>query len=248
MEDSNFHIFLTGASGTGKTDLTILAILTAAKEIAEYPVPNIYKYLRVIDPKGGSLYSLRYSIALEGADTFSSTPEGALKLLQDFYEEILYRGKLLDSPDLGLDADYRTLNLPPCWLFFDEFVDLIEQAKVQDKKLANEIQSLLIRCVTKGRQLGCFLWITAIRADTAYLPGLVRSTMLNIALATKDRELDPENARMMFGSSIDIQRPPMETTFYGYAKGESGRTKLFLTPKIKDGTDIRHVLHYLLKA
>lgn len=246
LDLENFHIFLTGASGTGKTALTTLAILSTAREIADYPVPNAYRNLRVIDPKGASLYSLRYSVALDGAETFANTPEQALVLLQDFYEEITYRGKLLDSPHLDMNADYRTLNLPPCWLFFDEFVDLIEQAKIKDKQLANEIQSLLVRCVTKGRQLGCFLWITAMRADTAYLPGLVRSTMINIALATEGREIDAENARMMFGSAINLQRPPKNTKFYGYAKGESGKPKLFLTPKIGENTDVRHSLNYFL--
>lgn len=244
----DFHVFLTGASGTGKTALTMLAILTAAREVTEYPVPYSYRNIRVIDPKGASLYSLGDSVALNGVETFADTPEKALILLKDFYDEITYRGKLLKSTDLDVNADYHTLNLPPCWLFFDEFVDLIEQAKIEDKKLATEIQSLLVRCVTKGRQLGCFLWITAMRADTTYLPGIVRSTMVNVALATEGREIDPDNARMMFGSSVNLQRPPINTKFYGYAKAESGKAKLFLTPKIKDNTDVRHVIHYFLKG
>ena len=244
---SSYHVYLTGSSGTGKTALTILAILTVASEIARYPVPFAYRNIRVIDPKGASLYSLRYSVPLEGAETFADTPEKALALLQDFYDEIMFRGKLLDSPDLAMDADYQTLNLPPCWLFFDEFIDLIEQAKTKDKKLANEIQSLLIRCITKGRQLGCFLWITAMRGDTSYLPGLLRSTMVKLALANEGHELDPDNARMLFGSATNLQRPPMETTYYGYAQGETGKPKLFLTPKISDETNVRHMLRYLLR-
>lgn len=253
LDLDEFHVFLTGASGTGKTMLTVLKLLSFSKTLSKYDLPNkdFYKYLRVIDPKGGSLYSLRYSVPYEGKETFASTPTQALKLLQDFYSEITERGKLLDVDFYGMNADYKTLNLPPSILIFDEFVDLIEQARTQDKaektKLANEIQSLLVRCITKGRQLGCFLWLTAMRADTTYIPGLVRSTMINIALANEGREIDPENARMMFGSATGLERPPLGTKFYGYSRGETGNPKLFLTPKLADNVNVREVLRKYMK-
>ena len=244
----DFHVYLTGASGTAKTSLTYLSILTVARDIATVTnSPERYKLLKIIDPKAASLYSLRYSVPKNGSETFASTPETALLLLQDFYEEITRRGKLLDNENLRLDADYHTIGLPPCWLFFDEYIDLIEQAKVTDKRLASEINSLLVRCVTKGRQLGCFLWITAMRADTAYLPGLIRSTMINIALATEGREVDPENAHMMFGKT-DLQKPPPQTKYYGYIKGKSGEPSLFLTPRLADGVDIRKTLAHYMKG
>ena len=246
LDIDEFHVYLTGASGVGETALTYLRILTSARDI--FIIQNDgYKNLRVIDPKGGSLFSLRYSVPNNGTETFANSPESALVLLNDFYEEITRRGKLLDNASLRLDADYHTLGLPPCWLFFDEYIDLIEQAKIIDKKIANEITSLLVRCITKGRQLGCFLWITAMRADTAYLPGLIRSTMINIALATNGREIDPENARMMFGTT-DLQKPPPHTKYYGYAKGESGKPTLFLTPKLADSVDIRKTLAHYMKG
>ena len=246
IEIENFHVFLTGASSVGKTALTYIRILTAARDIAITQNENMHKNLRIIDPKGGSLFSLRYSIPNDGIETFASTPEKALLLLQDFYDEITRRGKLFDSSNLDINADYRTLHLPPSWLIFDEFIDLIEQAKVMDKKQASEIQSLLVRCITKGRQLGCFLWITAMRADTAYIPGLVRSTMINIALATKGREIDPDNARMMFGTA-DLEKPSPHTKYYGYVKGESGKPTLFLTPRLADNVDIRKILAHYMK-
>ncbi|MCJ1994076.1 hypothetical protein GYN24_05720 [Lactococcus piscium] len=246
LDIDEFHVYLTGASGVGKTALTYLRILTSARDI--FIIQNDgYKNLRVIDPKGGSLFSLRHSVPNNGSKTFANSPESALALLNDFYEEITKRGKLLDNASLRLDADYHTLGLPPCWLFFDEYIDLIEQARIIDKKIANEITSLLVRCITKGRQLGCFLWITAMRADTAYLPGLIRSTMINIALATKGREIDPDNARMMFGTT-DLEKPSPHTKYYGYVKGESGKPTLFLTPRLADNVDIRKILAHYMKG
>ena len=71
--------------------------------------------------------------------------------------------------------------------------------------------------------------------------------MINIALATNGREIDPENARMMFGTT-DLQKPPPHTKYYGYAKGESGKPTLFLTPKLADCVNIRKTLAHYMKG
>ncbi|QDK70371.1 hypothetical protein [Lactococcus protaetiae] len=111
LDIDDFHVYLTGASGVGKAALTYLRILTSARDI--FIIQNDgYKNLRVIDPKGGSLFSLRHSVPNNGSETFANSPESALVLLNDFYEEITRRGKLLDNASLRLDADYHTLGFP----------------------------------------------------------------------------------------------------------------------------------------
>ena len=68
LDIDDFHVYLTGASGVGKTALTYLRILTSARDISIIQNDG-YKNLRVIDPKGGSLFSLRYSVPNDGMQT-----------------------------------------------------------------------------------------------------------------------------------------------------------------------------------
>lgn len=142
---------------------------------------------------------------------------------------------------MPFDANYQTLGLAPYWLIFDEFIDCIENAKTEDKKLANELQSLLIRSITKGRQLGCFVIITMIRPDTTYLPGAVRSTMNKLLLCDKGKEPDPDGARMLFNTA-NLPKPTSDMRFYGYMMVESGVPKMFLTPTLGKSVDVRQVL------
>lgn len=242
---TNFHYLISAASGTGKTELTKLIMAFLAKELAESGVEKPHEHMLVIDPKRASLYSTRYSIPEKGTKTYAHTPTQAIQLLRSFYEEIEKRSELLDDPQLSFNADYTTLKLPPHWLIWDEFIDSIETARVEDKKLATELQSLLVRSITKGRQLGCFVWLTMIRADTAYIPGAVRSTMTKIILADIGKEPDPDGARMLFNTA-ELPKPQKEMRYYGYIMGESGKPKLFLTPRLDDTVDIRRILQKYL--
>ena len=52
---------------------------------------------------------------------------------------------------------------------------------------------------------------------------------------------------MMFGTT-DLQKPPPHTKYYGYAKGESGKPTLFLTPKLADCVNIRKTLAHYMKG
>lgn len=219
------HTLIVGPSGTRKTSLLMLLICLIMKEQAKFE-QKAHNSLFIVDPKAASLYSLHYSIR---NPYYATTPKEALELLRMFYQEIETRGKLLDAPDLPLDSDYKSLDLPPVWFILDEAVDLFETAKLEDKKLYAELNSLLVRCITKGRQLGCFVIETMMRADTTYISGLVRSTMQKIYLADLGKEPDSDGARMVFESS-DLPIPPAGTRFYGYVKGDSGKPKLFLTP------------------
>lgn len=238
---SDFHHLIVAPSGAGKTRLTALMMCVLAKELYESNIKDAYTHLLIIDPKRASLYSTRYSAPFEGAETYAHDVPGAVRLLQKFYNEIERRSELLDNKNLPFDSDFRSLNLAPIYLIFDEFIDCIENSRNEDKKLANEIQTLLVRCITKGRQLGCFVWITMIRADASYLPGAIRSTMTKILLCDKGKEPDSDGARMLFNTA-DLPKPTSNMRFYGYMMGESGSPKLFLTPTLGESVDVRQVL------
>lgn len=236
---TDFHYLIVGQSGTGKTLFLMLLIAKIAKELKQKAKENAHHHLYIIDPKGTSLYSLRHSFKNKGNNQFAKTPEKAKQSLQNFYNIIEERAKLFDNYKLSFDADYQTLNLSPCYLIFDEFVDLMAKS---DKKIKDEISRLLVQCITMGRQLGCFIILTMIRPDTLYLPGIIRSTMMKIYLATQDKEVDEQGAIMIFNTFKKLQKAPHGTHFYGYAQGEGGAPKLFLTPRLSEQFDIRRFL------
>lgn len=244
-EISNFHTLVVANSGAGKTNLTLLMMCLLAKELYDMKIKNGYKYMLVIDAKKASLYSTRYSVPHDGAETYAHDSKSALKLLKIFYAEIERRSELLDDAALDLDADYKTLELPPCWLIFDEFIDCIESAKIEDTKLAKEIQLLLVRSITKGRQLGCFIWITMIRADTTYLSGAIRSTMTKILLCDRRKEADADGARMLFNTA-DLPKPSKDMRFYCYIMSDSNVPRIFLTPCLDHTLDVRELLQRYL--
>lgn len=220
-----YHLLLSGSSGTGKTKILFLIL-----SILSVGVSTGNATFSVIDPKRASLYSLRKY----GIGKFASTPEKARDLLLEFQAEILKRGRKLEKEALGLEDDYLSLGWTVNFLIVDEFVDLIVSA---DKKLGQEIQALLISCLTKGRQLGCFLIITAIRPDVSYLPGVLRSSMMKIILADRGKEPDPDGLRMTFNTT-DVQKPAESWRFYAYIQREQDKPQCVLTPKLADDIDI----------
>jgi DNA segregation ATPase FtsK/SpoIIIE and related proteins len=236
---TDFHYLIVGQSGTGKTLFLMLLIAKIAKELKQKAKENAHQHIYIIDPKGTSLYSLRHNFKEEGRNQFARDPEKARQLLQNFYNIIEERAKLFDNDRFSFDADYQTLNLSPCYLIFDEFVDLMAKS---DKKIKDEISRLLVQCVTMGRQLGCFIILTMIRPDTSYLPGLIRSTMMKIYLATRGKEVDEQGAIMIFNTFKRLPKPTHGTQFYGYAQGEGGVPNLFLTPKLSNQFNIRKFL------
>lgn len=236
IEVLDYNFLCCGASGTGKTSLLYLMICVIMRERLEHQqssdLSTTEPVIFVADNKGASLYSLRQSF---------NNPEETLALLEKFLGIMKERSKLFDNPNLPLDSDYRTLGLPKIYFIFDEFVDCIEMARIYDKKLASDIMSMLVRCITTIRQLGGVLILTMMRADTNYLSGLVRSTMTKILLADQGKEPDADGFRMVFGTS-EIPKPPFGSRFYGYIQGETGTPKFFLTPQLSEDTDIREVV------
>ena len=216
---TDFHYLIIGPSGTGKTLFLMLLIAKIAKELKQIDKENAHHHLYIIDPKGTSLYSLRHSFKEKGRNQFARDPEKARQLLQNFYNIIEERAKLFDNDKFSFDADYQTLNLSPCYLIFDEFVDLMAKS---DKKIKDEIGRLLVQCITMGRQLGCFTILTMIRPDTSYLPGLIRSTMMKIYLATQGKEVDEQGAIMIFNT---FKRHANSTTRTRQSTGSQSRTR-----------------------
>jgi DNA polymerase III delta prime subunit len=236
---TDFHYLIVGQSGTGKTLFLMLLIAKIAKELKQKAKENAHHHLYIIDPKGTSLYSLRHSFREKGKRQFARTPDEVRQLLQNFYNIIEERAKLFDNSKFSFDADYQTLELTPCYLIFDEYVDLMAKST---KKIKDEISQLLVQCITMGRQLGCFIILTMIRPDTLYLPGIIRSTMMKIYLATQGKEVDEQGAIMIFNTFKRLPKPTHGTQFYGYAQGEGGVPKLFLTPKLSNQFNIRKFL------
>ena len=68
------HILVSGVSGTGKSDFLTLLMMHILKDVCEntsISPDDRYKYLRVIDPKAGSLYAIRRLIPNDlGCRTF----------------------------------------------------------------------------------------------------------------------------------------------------------------------------------
>lgn len=228
------HILVSGVSGTGKSDFLTLLMMHILKDVCEntsISPDDRYKYLRVIDPKAGSLYAIRRLIRNDlGHRTFASTPEQALKLLEETYQLTKQRMALFDDVSLAMGSDWQTLKLQPIYIIIDELVDLCENAKAIDPKLFKRITSVIVQLTTIGRQAGVFLVLSVMKPQFEYLPTMVRSILLSVILGDETKPVDSESMRQMFGTS-DVERPPVGTRYYGYARGEgAGKPTLFLTP------------------
>ncbi|WP_367293344.1 FtsK/SpoIIIE domain-containing protein [Liquorilactobacillus satsumensis] len=181
------HALISGVTGGGKTYF-IQALLKSFIDLGA----NCY----ICDPKMSDLSQLDQIPILE-EKVFSSTGQ-INKCVREFYEQMVERQKeykqlLRKVGEIG--KDYRSFNMQPKVLFFDEYVAHMSNLdfKEQEKTLGYLKQIILL-----GRQLGFFLVAGMQRPDAKYFEDGMRDQFgLRISLGQMSRS----GYIMMFGES-----------------------------------------------
>lgn len=139
------------------------------------------------DPKGSSLAVLGAAISEERtAVDFSDI----VNLLNEFVNQM--QGRKNEMKELlksQLDADYSTFNLSPSIFIFDEYASFAAILAAKDKKVRDEVKSLLYEIILQGRQLGFFLVLAMQKSDATLLETALRDNLpLKMVLGNAEQQ------------------------------------------------------------
>lgn len=194
-------IFLTGRSGSGKTNLLSYLMLSALSDLK--------CELFIIDPKRADMYALK-SFIKDGDTHVASEINQIAKLLRTLVDDMNSRYEQMSSlrkSDSLWGASYDHYNLRPKLLVLDEAAAMFAEADTKQKK---ELLGYLQQLVLKGRQAGFFTIMTSQRlsADT-----VSRDITLQFGTRIIMGQADTESYRMAFpmvDHVTDLPRIPNE--------------------------------------
>lgn len=174
------HTLVVGQTGSGKTVELYNLILQMLNKSVKF---DIY----FADPKATSLSVLGAAISEERtAENF----DDIIILLQRFVNQMHDRKlELKDLLKSKLDADYSTFNLSPSIFIFDEYASFAAILAAKDKKVRDEVKSLLYEIILQGRQLGFFLVLAMQKSDATLLETALRDNLpLKLVLGNAEQQ------------------------------------------------------------
>ncbi len=190
------HLLIAGKTGGGKTYQILTIILQTA---------NLGWDIRIVDPKKSDLASLKSCFPKNHVAT---TPTQIAKLTREIVEIMNFRyTEYFENDNSKLGTDYRTYNLQPILLVFDEIASFISM----DKKIGAEVMSYLKQIIMMGRQAGIFLLLSTQRPDADALDTAIRDQFsVRIALG----KMSNAGYKMVLGNYDELPR-----TLWGEEKG-----------------------------
>ena len=219
------HSLICGQTGSGKSYLVDVLILQMLRK-------NVAYTLYFCDPKRSGLAVIGRKIAPErSADTI----EGILGLLRSFHISMKNRMdemKELLSESSRIDASYKDFGLNPSVMIFDEYLAFALALANCEKKVRDEVSSILSDVVLMGRQCGFFLWLVMQSAPSTQIPTFIRDQMVwKVVLGNSDRS----TYTVTFDSSAEIPTGKFSLGYgcYTYA-GMTEKPKVLAAPTIRD--------------
>jgi len=173
------HSLIVGQTGSGKTYALYSLILQMLGKSTPY---NLY----FADPKASSLAILGDKVSMENT---AETVDDIISLLRRFHSAMEYRKPEVKAGlSAKLDDTYADLGLSPHVLIVDEFSSFQACVATMDRKVRDEVASLLKGIVMQGRQLGFFLWIVMQKSDAASITTDIRDNLVTkIVLGQSER-------------------------------------------------------------
>lgn len=192
------HALIAGKTGGGKTYFIFYLILKLLSQGSR---------VFISDPKMKDLYALRVYI---GAENVVTTANQVAKLLRTMYEEIEIRNKAMSKDGIdGFGKDYRQYNFQPIFIFLDEVFDVISE----NKKTGEEINTMLTKVVSKGRQYGIFVILATQRPSADTINTNIRDQLsLRVSLGKMYRE----GLKMTLGDDFDELPAAEQSQAKGY--------------------------------
>lgn len=193
-----------------------------------YPISHTLICGQTGSGKSYGAYSLLLQLMIRGSTLFFVDPKASgLSLLGRFYDsshtavdfdEIIdllrtfdailtsRNEKLQELLKSRIDGDYRSFDLQPQVLVFEEYGAFQAVLSGHDKKERDEVNRIIERIVLLGRQSGCFLFLIAQQVSAATVPTKIRDNIpAKILMA---RGMETETAVCCFGAAdtAEIER------------------------------------------
>lgn len=190
------HAAFTGQTGAGKSFFLQMLIDQLNSKSVEHE-------LYITDPKKADIY---YKTRGYSSKYYVSDKEGAIQLIENFYQRMLERQHELQSFfENNPNKTYEDAELPALILLIDEFGALKSSWNTLPKKERDEVEANIAEIAFMGRQLGCFLWMTTQQMNAQTVPTAIREQLiLKVVLGDSDEQ----TYRTLFSSSVKV--PPIE--------------------------------------
>lgn len=208
------HTLIVGQTGSGKTYCLYSLVLQMLSKKAKYE-------LYFSDPKGSSLAVLGSVIA--SSSTYIDNAE-IIAGLEQFVDKMRIRKtELKERLKEKLDADYSDFNMSPHIFIIDEYASFSSTLASCEKKVRDNVKSMLYEIILQGRQLGFFVFLIMQKSDATLIDTALRENLpLKIVLGNSDQQ----TYVTCFGSGVDIPNRH-------YAVGEGVFTEPTLAPSPK---------------
>lgn len=211
------HGLIAGVTGGGKT------------YFAAYLVEQLFIRgdVKIIDPKHSDLYQIG-KIILEKKDS-AYAPNQICRILRETTLELDRRYEKLSNSHI-LGANYRSINLPPITIVFDEYAAFLSSIK-NDKRLKTEADQYIRKIILTGRQAGVYIIIMMQKPSAEVIDTDIRDQLgLRVTLGA----MDDTGYRMVFGQHDGFHyeyRPTASGYIYVSGSGYQVPQKM-LAPKV----------------
>lgn len=194
--DQSPNMLISGAIGGGKTYL-LYSLIKACLGVGT---------VDICDGKAADLAALGDVDVFKG-HVFYKTNEEMIACLRDAGKEMNKRYAYMrrsKQPAYEPGKNYAYYNMPPHFLFFDEWSTFYGSLDMQTR---NEVDKLILPLVQKGRQAGMYVILAMQRPDAEYFPSGVRD---NLIFRISVGKLSPIGYLMTFGE--DFKNKPFYNT------------------------------------
>lgn len=213
--ESVAHMLIVGGTGGGKTYL-LYSLIKACLSVGT---------VDICDPKNADLSHLSQIDVFKG-HVFYGEMERMIKCLERARKEMDDRFVYMKSlPNYEMGKSYAHFNLPPHFLFFDEWAAFYGSL---DRKEQERVNIAVHQIVLKGRQAGVFFIPALQRADAEYFPSGVRD---NLEFRVSVGRLSETGYHMAFGQE-NKNKPFFNKKIKGrgYCLNSSGMPREFYAP------------------
>lgn len=219
------HTLLCGQTGSGKSYfLHTLICQMMAKEVAY----NLF----FCDPKRLELAAIGNKLAPERT---AVTVDGIIALLRSYHTAL--RKRMDDMKELlsnasRVDVSYKDFGLSPNVLIFEEYLSFSLALATCEKKVRDEVSSILADITLLGRACGFFIILVMQSAPSTQIPTFIRDQMVwKVVLGNSDRS----TYTVTFDSSADV---PVREFDVGYGvftyAGITEKPKILASPTIRN--------------
>ena len=223
------HALIAGGTGGGKTYflLTLIEALLHTNAV-----------LYVLDPKNSDLADLGTVMP-----NVYHTKEEMIDCVNAFYEGMVQRSEEMKRhPNYKTGENYAYLELPPCFLIFDEYVAFFEMLGTKESV---SLLSQLKKIVMLGRQAGYFLIVACQRPDAKYFSDGIRD---NFNFRVGLGRISELGYGMLFGSDVKKQFFQKRIKGRGYCDVGTSVISEFYTPLVPKGHDFLQTIGSLAQA